>query len=136
MQKDAKEEDLKKVQAGPRMCALQLPPLPQPCTPSCCRPRAGLLTTTSSLQAYRKLALKWHPDRNRDKVEEATEKFKEARTGGWGWGVGWAREVCLHAYHTRAHHRLKHGRMCRPDLLLGIRARRARRGRMPGAQPS
>lgn len=41
------------------------------------------------MQAYRKLALKWHPDRNRDKVEEATEKFKEASTwGGVGGGVG------------------------------------------------
>jgi len=28
-------------------------------------------------KAYRRLALKWHPDRNRDNVELATEKFKE-----------------------------------------------------------
>lgn len=28
-------------------------------------------------QAYRRLALKWHPDRNKDNIKEATEKFKK-----------------------------------------------------------
>jgi len=36
---------------------------------------------TASLEdikrAYKKLALKWHPDRNTDDVEVATKKFKE-----------------------------------------------------------
>lgn len=27
--------------------------------------------------AYKKLSLKWHPDRNRNNIEEAQEKFKE-----------------------------------------------------------
>lgn len=28
-------------------------------------------------KAYKKLALKWHPDRNQDNKQEAEEKFKE-----------------------------------------------------------
>lgn len=30
-------------------------------------------------KAYKKAALKWHPDRNPGKTEEASKKFKEVR---------------------------------------------------------
>lgn len=40
----------------------------------------GVAKTASEAElktAYRKMALKWHPDRNQDKKEEAEQKFKE-----------------------------------------------------------
>ena len=35
------------------------------------------VTETQLKKAYKKLALKWHPDRNPKNQEEATEKFKK-----------------------------------------------------------
>jgi len=30
-------------------------------------------------KAYKKMALKWHPDKNMDRLEEATEQFKKVQ---------------------------------------------------------
>ena len=35
------------------------------------------ITATELYFRYRKLALKWHPDKNLDRKEEAEKKFKE-----------------------------------------------------------
>ncbi len=47
-------------------------------------------------KAYRKQALKWHPDRNQDRKAEAEEKFKEIaeafEVSGWISGVWIARK--------------------------------------------
>ena len=37
-------------------------------------------------QAYKKMALKWHPDRHQDHKEEAQEKFVEVRKVFLGLG--------------------------------------------------
>lgn len=44
----------------------------------CCTPRLlEALGFPSTLRRYRKLAVKWHPDKNADKKEEAAKRFKE-----------------------------------------------------------
>ena len=43
----------------------------------CVKKEDFLLKLLCSFSSYRRLALKWHPDKNPNTQEEATKKFKE-----------------------------------------------------------
>ncbi|KAF4728465.1 hypothetical protein FOZ63_004044 [Perkinsus olseni] len=74
--------------SSPRLVAEPMPvgcgttnaPPPSPGDPRCLYNALGLTRSASEVEikkAYRQQALRWHPDKNQDNIEEATERFQQ-----------------------------------------------------------
>ncbi|KAF4697741.1 hypothetical protein FOZ60_000085 [Perkinsus olseni] len=61
-------------------CGTTNAPPPSPGDPRCLYSALGLTRSASEVEikkAYRQQALRWHPDKNQDNIEEATERFQQ-----------------------------------------------------------